>query len=441
MKAPDIVGYKFSKEYYADAINRCVVRDRHPLPRPLTPKEFEVLIFFLERPHITIKREEIAPLHEVSRAGPRHPADDYIKELRSKLDMPELFATVPKAGYMLNSVVRPVTGVDLSKAGEFLGAAAMHFNEHTMISMKAAVQDCLNAIRLDPHCSPRVYIILAYANINLGHVGYCGDLPANTFPNAKQAAETALAEQPDSAEALGILGLIALIWEYDWTKAEKFLSKALQFDPEEASMLLTLAHLKVTQGQTQEAIDYIERAVRSDPLDKIVYSSRGWIYMLAGDINKAKELMDESTSRFPEFARGHFLRALVCEALKDYAEALKSFETALKLEEMAVALAGLGHLHGLMGKRNLAISALERLVELHNKGEIAYLSGYCQALIHVSLGETDECIKGLERAYEERCDWLMHLGVEPRWAPVRSHPRFKDLMHNVGITHLTEFPR
>jgi tetratricopeptide (TPR) repeat protein len=440
MKAPDVVGYKFCKEYYADAINRCVVRDRHPLPRPLTAKEFEILIFFLERPRVTIRRKEIAPLDELRGDGQRHPADDYIKELRSKLGA-DLFVTVPKAGYRLNSVVRPVTSVDRSKAGEFCRAAAMHFNEHTMISMRAAVQDCLNAIRLDPHGVPQAYTILAYANINLGHVGYCGDLPANTFPNAKEAAETVLAEQPDSAEALGILGLIALIWEYDWAKAEKSLSKALELDPEEASMLLTFAHLKVTQGQTQVAIDYIERAVRADPLDKIVHSSRGWIYMLAGDINKAKEVMDESVSRFPEFARGHVLRALVCEAFQDYDGALKSFDTALKLEEMAVALSGLGHLHGLMGKRKLALSTLQRLAELHKKREIAYLSGYCQALIYVGLGQTDECIKSLERAYEERCDWLMHLGVEPRWVPVRSHPRFKDLMRKVGITHLTEFPR
>src|SRR6185437_6542911 len=412
MKAPDIVGYKFSKEYYADAINRCVVRDHQPLQRPLTAKEFEVLIFFLERPRVTIRREDIAPLHEVSRAGPRHPADDYIKELRSKLDMPELFVTVSKAGYRLNSVVRPVTSVDRTKAGEFCRAAAMHFNEHTMISMRAAVQDCLNAISLDPHGVPQAYIILAYANINLGHVGYCGDLPANTIPNAKKAAETVLAEQPDSAEALGILGLIALIWEYDWTKAEKFLSEALELDPEEASMLLTLAHLKVTQGQTQAAIDYVERAVQADPLDKIVHSSRGWIYLLAGKVKKAKELMDESASRFPEFARGHFLRALVCEAFQDYEEALKSFETALRFEEMAVALTGLGHLHALMGKRNLALSTLERLDELHKKREIAYLSGYCEALIYVGLGQTEKCIKGLRRAYEERCDWLIHLGVD-----------------------------
>lgn len=251
----------------------------------------------------------------------------------------------------------------------------------------------------------------------------------------------ALAEQPDSAEALGLLGLIALIWEYDWRKAETFLAKAVERDTEEASMLLTFAHLKVTQGETQAAIDYIERAVKADPLDKIIYSSRGWIYMLGGDLKKAKELMDESSSRFPEFARGHFLRALVCEAIQDYDEALKSFETALKFEEMAVALAGLGHLHGLMGNRKLALSTLERLVELRNKREIAYLSGYCEALIYVGLGQTAESIKGLERAYEERCDWLIHLGVDPRWVPVRRHPRFTDLMRKVGVAHVTEFPQ
>jgi hypothetical protein len=62
-----------------------------------------------------------------------------------------------------------------------------------------------------------------------------------------------------------------------------------------------------------------------------------------------------------------------------------------------------------------------------------YFPPYQLALIHVGLGEKEEALNLLERAYEERYPWLMHLAVEPRLDPIRSEPRFKALLSRIGL--------
>jgi hypothetical protein len=55
------------------------------------------------------------------------------------------------------------------------------------------------------------------------------------------------------------------------------------------------------------------------------------------------------------------------------------------------------------------------------------------ALVHASLGEADEAFVALERALEERSDFIAYLDVEPHWDPIRSDPRFGDLLRRVGL--------
>src|SRR5262249_14899268 len=148
-------------------------------------------------------------------------------------------------GYRLDADVRPISSVDRQQAGELYITAKSNFNDHTDITMRAVVQHCLDVLKLNPHGLPEINMTLAYAYINLGHVGYCAELPADTMPKAKQAAEAMLAEVPESAAAYGVLGLIALIWEYDWNRAEALLKKAVTLDRRESAALLTYAHLLI----------------------------------------------------------------------------------------------------------------------------------------------------------------------------------------------------
>ncbi len=62
-----------------------------------------------------------------------------------------------------------------------------------------------------------------------------------------------------------------------------------------------------------------------------------------------------------------------------------------------------------------------------------YFPSYHLALIYVGLGEKEQALNLLEKAYEERYPWLIHLSVEPRLDPLRSEPRFKALVSRIGL--------
>jgi hypothetical protein len=55
------------------------------------------------------------------------------------------------------------------------------------------------------------------------------------------------------------------------------------------------------------------------------------------------------------------------------------------------------------------------------------------AVLYGQLGENDKAFEWLERAYVERSDGLSLLKVDPWFDPLRSDPRFADLMRRVGF--------
>jgi hypothetical protein len=54
-------------------------------------------------------------------------------------------------------------------------------------------------------------------------------------------------------------------------------------------------------------------------------------------------------------------------------------------------------------------------------------------VVHLALGEKEAALQYLQRAYDEH-DWAMVvLAVEPRLDPLRSDPRFQELVRKVGL--------
>ena len=73
------------------------------------------------------------------------------------------------------------------------------------------------------------------------------------------------------------------------------------------------------------------------------------------------------------------------------------------------------------------------LEELGALSKQRYVSSYYFAVVYAGLGETDQAFAWLEKAYEERSGLLPHLKVNPVWDPLRSAPRFVDLLRRIGF--------
>ena len=82
------------------------------------------------------------------------------------------------------------------------------------------------------------------------------------------------------------------------------------------------------------------------------------------------------------------------------------------------------------GKREQARQILETLKERSRQG---YVPSYYFVLVYTALGETDLAFESLERAYQERSTVLAYRRLDPRLGPLRSDPRFGNLLARLGV--------
>jgi hypothetical protein len=90
----------------------------------------------------------------------------------------------------------------------------------------------------------------------------------------------------------------------------------------------------------------------------------------------------------------------------------------------------LGFVYGSAGMRGEALNVLERLTALSKD---RYVSPLNMALVYVGLGEKEQALEKLEKAYTARDSLLAYLGTWPVFDSVRSEPRFKELLHKMGL--------
>jgi len=95
-----------------------------------------------------------------------------------------------------------------------------------------------------------------------------------------------------------------------------------------------------------------------------------------------------------------------------------------------MTIAVLGHAYATSGRRDEAQKMLDELGL--SSGDSTPLSYYVAA-VYVGLGRNEEALRWLERAYQERSNWLIYLKLDPRFDRLRSDRRFADLARRIGL--------
>jgi tetratricopeptide (TPR) repeat protein len=113
------------------------------------------------------------------------------------------------------------------------------------------------------------------------------------------------------------------------------------------------------------------------------------------------------------------------------AEAIDQLERAVaRSPDSTYPVAALAHARALAGDSG---RASRTLADLRDLSLSRFVPSYDLALIHLGLGGIEEALDQLERAFDERSSWLIHVNIDPRLAPLRDHRRFLDLVRRVGL--------
>ena len=64
----------------------------------------------------------------------------------------------------------------------------------------------------------------------------------------------------------------------------------------------------------------------------------------------------------------------------------------------------------------------------------SYVSPYDLAILYTGLGDKDNALAQLSKAYDDRAGWMIYLKVEPQFDPLRPDPRFQELIRKIGLS-------
>jgi TolB-like protein/DNA-binding winged helix-turn-helix (wHTH) protein len=308
-------------------------------------------------------------------------------------------------------------------------------NQRTKQAFERAIAAYSRAIVLDPQYA------LAYAELartySLATVFGLGT-PTEMMINARNAATMALQIDDSVAAAHTTLGFIHAHLEFDWPAAEKEFRRGIELNSSDANAHLFFSNSLLSPlGRHDDAIAEMKIAIRLDPLSAPVDSFLGRTYLWARRYNDALTHLQQSVQHFPHFVLNHVRLAHLYPYIEKFDEAiaeekevwlssgLDASESANRADAMHLALASKGP-HGYW----------EKVLEFSQSGVStpeAYSSSYGVALLYTRLGENDRAIESLELAFSQRQLAMAEIGIEPTFDPLRSDPRFVNLLRRVGI--------
>jgi serine/threonine-protein kinase len=299
------------------------------------------------------------------------------------------------------------------------------WNRWTTDAIRESVERYEEAIRADPSYA------LAYAGLadSYGVLGTTNLLPsAEAYRRAKVAAEQGLAIDDTVAELHASLGYVHFYYDWDWPRAERRFLRAVQLNPGYATGRRWYAHFLSAMGRHPEAIGEAERALELDPLSLIIHTTIGDVLFYARQYDRAISYYRRCIELDPAFEPAHSDMARVLEHVGRYDEAVSEFQAATPLVGGATpALATLLYRAGRTGEAWATIEAA-----LTRTGP-PMISPWGVASFYAVVGDTEQALVWLERAYAQRDAALVWIKVHPRIDCLRGEPRFADLLARMRL--------
>jgi len=251
--------------------------------------------------------------------------------------------------------------------------------------------------------------------------------PAEVLPKARAVLAHALELDETLAEAHAANAYIRAYYEWDWRAAEQEFRRALELQPNYADAYFSYGRFLASRRRLDEAIAQVERAVELDPLSLPLQANRALLDYFAGRYDQADRRLREVLESDSTDVLAKWGLALVAEQQGALDEAIAILEPITG--SSLLRKSSLGHIYAVAGKSARARSVL---AELRAATARKYVPSYWFALVYAGLGERDQALRYLERAYEERSTVLAYLSIDPRLASLRDDPRFLALARRLG---------
>jgi len=301
------------------------------------------------------------------------------------------------------------------------------WNKGSEDGAKKGIEYFQQAIEKDPNYAP-AYAGMAEAYNQLA--AFSWSPPREAVPKAKAAALRALEIDDHLADAHAALGYSSIIYDYDWPAAKRHYERARQLNPSATQWSYSLYFS--TLGDSNEALAEDKRALDLDPLSLLTNFRKGRDLYMARHFDEAIEQFKRMLEMDPDAPLAHYHLGLAYAEKGMYREAQSELEKYVALTRRSpLSLAFLGNVLARSGQRSRALELLEELKAVSSQ---KYVYPVSFARIYAGLVDKEQTLAWLEKGYEERAAPLFYAKVDPIWDPVRSDPRFNDLLRRIGLS-------
>src|SRR5246127_2287689 len=303
------------------------------------------------------------------------------------------------------------------------------WNKRTADGLKVALAYFNQAIEEDPKYA-QAYSGLADTYALLGDWQYAVMTPKEALPKAKAAATRALELDNALGEAHNSLAFCLDGFDWDFESAGEEFRRAIELNPGYATAHHWYAwHLSLL-GRYDEAIVEMRKAESLDPLSLIINADLAELLVLGHSYDESIQQSRKTIEMDPNFALAHnqLAQAYLQKHMND--EAVAELQKAVQLSgDSPTCVANLARAYVASGNRSEA----ERLLnDLKKRSNHSYSHASEIAVIYAALGDKNQAMSWVEKGYEERFNPGVLL--RPGFDPLRSEPRFQELVHRIGLS-------
>jgi TolB-like protein len=303
-----------------------------------------------------------------------------------------------------------------------------HTSAFTPADARLAIGYYEKAVSLDPAFTP-AYVGLALSYHTLGFGLFTERDPA-AQSKASAAARQAVELDPDLGAAQTMLGLVRL-YDWDWAGAREALRRAVQLSPSDPLVLFSYGEFLAFLGEHPESLRYTKRAVDVAPLDPWYRTQYGSMLRLARKYDRAAAVLNEVIEMQPDYSAAWWNLLLIYsyQQTRDHEKAYEAalsyfihvgadwFEKALRRGYREDGFVG-----AMRGWR-------DAMIEMSSSEPV---SGMVVVGLAVLTGDTELAFTWLDRAVRDRDPFLRYVAPEPLFDPIRSDPRYHELLRRIN---------
>jgi tetratricopeptide (TPR) repeat protein len=305
--------------------------------------------------------------------------------------------------------------------------ARHEFNKFDEGPLRESIKLYNQAIERDPRFAQ------AWAGIASSWIVLADDYvaPRIAYPAAKKAAEQALTFDSTLAEAHAARASALFSYEWKLDEGRREANVALARDPHSFIGLLAVHGLLLATGKPDSALLMLKAAEETDPLSVVNALLLGRFYGIVGRPAEAIQEYERVIQLAPPMAPIAMIpmsEALVAEGRRAAADSA--------IVEVRKALGpGMDFLaapaEATLGNRAQALKLVAKYEAVAAK---QYVRPEIIAGIYVRLGDKERAFQWLDKALGERSPYLLALRIDHQWDPIRSDPRFEQLVKKVGLS-------